>query len=228
MMTESSYEGPDELSHWQTLRAERAYRVRRVDFYCLNDGPIGPEPVARKGEALYGIARFLGDGSFFYSATPSFDITLCLSERIALNEQNKTIFSPVARAEAFDGMDAAKPSRWVRSSPKAELCADISLPNSRSDLQSDPQLMYNLHLLSPLFTLRNAFSPELRAAFDARGFAIPLCQGFFSTAQVEHGGEEVLVTIISRRRWARAGTRYNKRGIDGAGNVGNFAEVSRL
>lgn len=111
MVTGSSYEGPDELSHWQTLRAERAYRVREVEIYCLNDGPLGPEPEPRKGAALHGIDRFLSDGSFFYSATPSFDITLRLSERIALSAQTKQKFSPVARAEALDGIDAAKPSR---------------------------------------------------------------------------------------------------------------------
>lgn len=100
--------------------------------------------------------------------------------------------------------------------------------DSRSDLHADPSLVYNLHALAPLLTLRNSFSTEQRSAFDDRAFAVRICQGFFSTKQVEHDGEELLVTVISRRRWARAGTRFAKRGIDGGGDVANFAETETI
>lgn len=83
-------------------------------------------------------------------------------------------------------------------------------------------------MLTPLFRFRNSLPPGLRRVFDIRGFAVPVCQGYFSTCQIEHGGEKALLTLISRRRWARAGPRFIKRGIDEAGKVANFAEVSQI
>ncbi|ORY41446.1 inositol polyphosphate phosphatase [Leucosporidium creatinivorum] len=211
VVTQTTYEGPQEMGEWQGVGAESVYCVREVQIYCLDDGPLGPEP-AEKGSTCFALKHFLGDGSFFYSGTPGFDITMRLAERLEVDKRRAEACAPVSRT-AEDDRD---PNRWH--------CP----PTSLADLPSDPELLYNIFMLTPLFRFRNSLPPGLRRVFDIRGFAVPICQGYFSTCQVEHGGEKALLTLISRRRWARAGPRFIKRGIDEQGNVANFAETETI
>lgn len=210
MVTQATYEGPQEMGDWQGLGAESVYRVREVQLFCIDDGPLGPEPAPGKEDPLHGIVRLLSDGSFFYSAVANFDVTMRLVERLDVDQRRKAACEPQARSVDEDTKD---PNRWH--------CP----PTSIADLPSDPELLYNIFMLTPLFRFRNSLPPGLRRVFDIRGFAVPLCQRFFSTCQVEHGGQKALLTVISRRRWARAGPRFIKRGLDEQGNAGNFAEV---
>jgi hypothetical protein len=41
-------------------------------------------------------------------------------------------------------------------------------------------------------------------------------------------GKEITITLISRRSFAMAGTRYNARGLDENGNVANYVETELL
>ena len=41
-------------------------------------------------------------------------------------------------------------------------------------------------------------------------------------------GKELEMLLISRRRYAMAGTRYNARGLDDDGNVANYVETEML
>lgn len=56
----------------------------------------------------------------------------------------------------------------------------------------------------------------------------PLIQGYYSQAVGSIAGRPVVVTLISRRMRMRAGTRYNARGLDDRGFVGNQVEKEQL
>lgn len=56
----------------------------------------------------------------------------------------------------------------------------------------------------------------------------PLIQGYFGQCSGKLGVLDVVVTLMSRRMHARAGTRYNARGIDDQGYVGNQCETEQI
>ena len=57
---------------------------------------------------------------------------------------------------------------------------------------------------------------------------VPVIQGFAETSVQRFIGKELTVTLISRRSFAMAGTRYNARGLDENGNVANYVETELL
>jgi hypothetical protein len=57
---------------------------------------------------------------------------------------------------------------------------------------------------------------------------VPIIQGFAETSIQRFIGKEVTITLISRRSFAMAGTRYNVRGLDENGNVANYVETELL
>lgn len=62
--------------------------------------------------------------------------------------------------------------------------------------------------------------------FDRFGkYILPIIHGFVSINQLEPGSHW---TLISRRSIKRAGTRFNRRGIDEDGNVANFVETEQI
>lgn len=57
----------------------------------------------------------------------------------------------------------------------------------------------------------------------------PLIQGYFGQVAGTLGQNiSVVITLMSRRIHHRAGTRYNARGIDDLGYVGNQCETEQL
>lgn len=62
---------------------------------------------------------------------------------------------------------------------------------------------------------------------DCRWFA-PLIQGYFKQTSGVLGGIPVQLTLLSRRKWNGAGTRYNARGINDQGYVANFCETEQI
>ena len=58
---------------------------------------------------------------------------------------------------------------------------------------------------------------------------VPVIQGYCATDQ-NHSylGQRMEVTLISRRHTARAGTRFQARGISEDGNVANFVETELI
>ena len=60
---------------------------------------------------------------------------------------------------------------------------------------------------------------------DRRWF-VGMIQGSIRNFKITlEGGTVMDYTLITRRSWAKGGTRYNSRGIDIKGNVANFCET---
>lgn len=53
---------------------------------------------------------------------------------------------------------------------------------------------------------------------------VPVIQGYIDYKAVIIDGKQLELVLISRRRYAMAGTRFNARGLDDEGNVANFVE----
>lgn len=84
--------------------------------------------------------------------------------------------------------------------------------------RADKRFVWNAHLLEPL-----TGCPE------AVGFMLPVMHGLvgLSKTAVVNGCSTELV-LVSRRSAKRAGTRFNRRGIDGAGHVANYVETELI
>ena len=84
-------------------------------------------------------------------------------------------------------------------------------------IASDSRYFWNLRLYRD-FIAQN---------IDVKWFT-PLIQGYFGQTTGAIQGKEVSITLISRRIHHRAGTRYNARGIDELGYVGNQCEKEQI
>jgi hypothetical protein len=175
----------------------------------LEDGVVGAEPTDSPDDPCHGVHAILSDGSFYYAGDSNFDLTSRLAERLAYAQSNLAACTPTSRLSA---------------DPEPQLHPP---PTHLADLPCDSRFLYNAWLLQSLHNFRNTLSPSDRTLFDVRGFVVSVIQGFYGTREVSLGrGERGILTVVSRRGWARAGTRFNKRGIDRRGAVANFAEVS--
>eukprot|EP00743_Colponemidia_sp_Colp-15_P004128 GILK01004456.1.p1 GENE.GILK01004456.1~~GILK01004456.1.p1 ORF type:complete len:1311 (-),score=247.57 GILK01004456.1:184-4116(-) len=77
------------------------------------------------------------------------------------------------------------------------------------------------------FWNRNLYFELKESNVDDR-WCVPLVQGFVEVESCYVDGRKVELALISRRSCLRAGTRYNARGIDDEGQVGNFVETEQL
>ena len=59
-------------------------------------------------------------------------------------------------------------------------------------------------------------------------FYLPIVQGFVTHTAVLQMEMPTTLVLVSRRSCQRAGTRYNARGVDDEGNVGNFVETEQI
>ena len=59
-------------------------------------------------------------------------------------------------------------------------------------------------------------------------WAVKVIQGYVGHASMPVESHTMEISLISRRRYAMAGTRYSKRGIDDNGNVANFVESEQI
>lgn len=84
-------------------------------------------------------------------------------------------------------------------------------------LAYDKRFLWNHHVISQL----ERHGPQ------AYNYCLPLILGFMSINRMDIG-QGINWTLISRRSVRRAGTRWNKRGIDRDGNVGNFVETEQV
>ncbi|GAA5905090.1 uncharacterized protein JCM6883_004962 [Sporobolomyces salmoneus] len=112
-------------------------------------------------------------------------------------------------------------------------------PKSRNDTSTPtppcphhfglPRYVWNTHLLQPLFDLREKLDPKEKAWFDSRSFALPIIEGYYEQQRIELGnGERMTLTVVSRHGRERDGTRFEKRGVDSNGNVGQFVETETI
>jgi len=58
-------------------------------------------------------------------------------------------------------------------------------------------------------------------------FRLPIIMGFVTKTSIDEGRKFEML-LISRRGIRRAGTRYNRRGVDDQGNVANFVETEQI
>jgi hypothetical protein len=57
---------------------------------------------------------------------------------------------------------------------------------------------------------------------------VPIIQGYIDRKNIIFDGKPMEMVLISRRRHAMAGTRFNARGLDDEGNVANFVESEQI
>lgn len=89
----------------------------------------------------------------------------------------------------------------------------------------DSRFVWNSFLMDSLLDFRSNLSREEKHAFDDAAFVVTAIQGFVGVSDFTLSGNPVTLSLISRLGSARAGTRFNARGIDDDGNVANFVEV---
>ena len=92
----------------------------------------------------------------------------------------------------------------------------------------DSRFVWNSFLIDSLLDFRENLNHSEKQAFDDAGFVVSAIQGFVSVSDFTLSGNPVTLTLISRLGSARAGTRFNARGIDDDGNVANFVETETI
>ncbi|KAL8279302.1 hypothetical protein RQP46_008339 [Phenoliferia psychrophenolica] len=181
--------------------------VKEVEFYCL-DAPLAPSAASRT-HPCHGIDQILTNGSFYFSESPSYDLTSRLPTRLThlrTSAQQSTVYHPLPRSAT----------------------ATTLLPPLITSLPCSPEFTFNYHILSPLLELRERLVPQDRATFSRLPFAIPLIQGFYCQRAAEVGPDQGILTVISRLNPGRSGTRFLCRGIDREGQCANFAETETI
>ncbi|ORY47698.1 hypothetical protein BCR33DRAFT_696129 [Rhizoclosmatium globosum] len=97
-------------------------------------------------------------------------------------------------------------------------------PSSKSIWENaDERFFWNKNLQAPLIALAKS-NPDT----DISAFILPLMTGFMEFKDLPYNGKRVSFGLISRRSKFRAGTRYNTRGVDADGNVGNYVETEQV
>ena len=84
-------------------------------------------------------------------------------------------------------------------------------------LTADPRFYWNRDMYSELITA--GISPM---------WCVPMIQGFVGSVTERNLPETVTIVLISRRSCLMAGTRFNARGINDNGDVGNFVETEQI
>lgn len=75
----------------------------------------------------------------------------------------------------------------------------------------------------------NKYLSESLVASEAQQFVTPVIYGYAESHSAHFNGRQNLdFALITRRSWARAGTRYFRRGVDDEGNVANFNETEQI
>jgi hypothetical protein len=69
---------------------------------------------------------------------------------------------------------------------------------------------------------------DFRTFKVSSSWAIKIIQGYVGYSKIIVNSQNLELTLISRRRFAMAGTRFSRRGIDDKGNVANFVESEQI
>ncbi|GAA5830342.1 hypothetical protein JCM11251_001315 [Rhodosporidiobolus azoricus] len=183
------------------LQNDEVEQVEDVVFFDVG-GKWPPEAMSRM-HLCFELHQILTSGTFYYSKT--FDLTTRIEHRIKATAHRQAACEPQPRNDS-----------------SAELPPPPPYPAGTAEFT------WNQFLLSPLAAFRGTLTAEERSCWDARFFMLPVIQGYYGDCEVIVGADKVLLTVVSRRGWGRAGTRFKKRGIDSAGNVGNYAETETI
>lgn len=86
--------------------------------------------------------------------------------------------------------------------------------DGRRHKQTDTKYFWNFNILKD-FRFQNV----------SEKWTVPVIQGYVETTTQRFMQKELNMTLISRRSFAMAGTRFNARGLDEHGNVANYVET---
>lgn len=89
------------------------------------------------------------------------------------------------------------------------------------------QFLWNAHMMEPIETCLARLDANTRRAMEQENFFLYVVQGFVGIHHV-HASVPCRLAVVSRLSTKRAGTRFNARGIDDAGNAANFAETETV
>ncbi|TKA27759.1 hypothetical protein B0A50_04860 [Salinomyces thailandicus] len=101
----------------------------------------------------------------------------------------------------------------------------------------DTGFLWNTYMIQPLVDFRSRLSEGEKSALDQSKILTSAIRGFAATvtvpassspARARTSGFPSNMTLISRLSCRRAGTRFNARGVDDAGNVANFVETETI
>ncbi|ORX50742.1 Phosphatidylinositide phosphatase SAC1 [Piromyces finnis] len=101
----------------------------------------------------------------------------------------------------------------------AQIKFDVSAPIWST---ADERFYWNQYMQKPIINLA---TQNPNAGFD--DFILPVICGFCAIRPTAINNQPFVFAIISRRSRFRAGTRYNRRGIDDEGNVANYVETEQ-
>lgn len=163
--------------------------------------PANPAAFAHPATAM---RKILSNGHFYFSSG-NYDISTRLEERLR------------RRDESTPSSDAA--SAHSDKYPNY---------NDDSDGPYDSRFVWNSFLMDSLLSFRSNLEPSEKKEFDNAAFIVTIIQGFVGVSDFTLSGNPVTLSLVSRLGSARAGTRFNARGIDDDGNVANFVEVRYL
>lgn len=144
--------------------------------------------------------KILSNGHFYFSSG-NYDISTRLEERLRRRDESTSLTSS------------------TKDDPYA------SYNNDDSERPYDSRFVWNSFLMDSLLSFRSNLSPSEKQDFDKAAFIVTIIQGFVGVSDFTLSGNPVTLSLISRLGSARAGTRFNARGIDDDGNVANFVEV---
>lgn len=97
--------------------------------------------------------------------------------------------------------------------------------HSLSSDNYEEEYMWNSFLMQEIVSYRDRLERSTRDILDDEGFLTTVIRGFAETFTTYIKQLKVMLTIICKQSWKRAGTRFNARGIDDDGNVANFVET---
>ncbi|KAK9894329.1 DNase I-like protein [Cystobasidium minutum MCA 4210] len=229
------------IAHAQSLTSrynpeEQVSRIQAVEFYSVSSttwddwhgGAAGVPPTAsssgldldHNNYALHGgsasnystafahpataMRKILSNGHFYFSSG-NYDISTRLEERLR------------RRDESTPSSDAA--SAHSDKYPNY---------NDDSDGPYDSRFVWNSFLMDSLLSFRSNLEPSEKKEFDNAAFIVTIIQGFVGVSDFTLSGNPVTLSLVSRLGSARAGTRFNARGIDDDGNVANFVETETI
>lgn len=179
-----------------------------LSSYSSNSGTSTPtyqssssnDPANAFAHPATAMRKILSNGHFYFSSG-NYDISTRLEERLRRRDE-------------------------YTSPPSAS--GEISYDNDDKSSSYDSRFVWNSFLMDSLLDFRSNLSSSEKSSFDEAAFVVSIIQGYVGVTDFTLSGNPVTLSLISRLGSARAGTRFNARGIDDDGNVANFVETETV
>ena len=191
------------------IKGEAIYRISEVDFCEIPNKNLNKNEYADEFQIKYikeGISKLLKLG-FYYS----FGLDLTNSQQ----NQSKIIYNL---------------TKGKKNNTKKENDIEIINNETISDFSSKIKNIYKTTYKKYFFNYnlyKKFINPETSEPIDFT-FVTPIICGFIKMFDYEIDKKKLQFILITRRSQNYAGTRYNTRGINDDGNVGNFCESEQI